>query len=167
MATLEGLSTSPFLRPLANWYLLCSSLCIPFFLSCHTASMLPNMQVQSFTSLAHTLQTFAVAAIFVAAGLYLQKTHFQSHIRKPPASHNATSTESHRKQYLKSAKRLYREGYEKFRDSVWCVTSADGIRQVVIGPSLLPGLGKLSSSKVSCVMIHNTRETISYLTSIL
>ena len=71
------------------------------------------MEVQTFTDLLHTLQTLAIAAFIVAASVYLQKIHFNSHIGKLPAFHNAISSETHRKQYLKSAKRMYKEGYEK------------------------------------------------------
>lgn len=37
----------------------------------------------------------------------------------------------------------------KFKDSVWRVTSADGVHQLVIGPGLLPELKKLPESVLS------------------
>lgn len=75
------------------------------------------MDVQTFTGLTHTLQTVAVAALLFAACVYLPKIDQNAHVAKLPAFHKAISSETHRKEYLKSAKRMYREGYEKVSSS--------------------------------------------------
>jgi hypothetical protein len=123
------------------------------------------MEIQTIAESTHALQVLAIAAILFAAYVSVQRIYLNSHIQRLPAFHNAISSEAHRKQYLKSAKRLYREGYEKvnanvvlssywtdelkFKNSVWRVTSADGFHQVVISPSLLPELRKLPESVLS------------------
>jgi hypothetical protein len=71
------------------------------------------MEVQTFTGLTHMLQTVAIAALVFAACVYLPKTHHSAQLAKLPAFHNAISSEKHRQEYLKSAKRMYKEGYEK------------------------------------------------------
>lgn len=71
------------------------------------------MEVQTFTGLTYTLQTVAIAALVFAACVYLPKINHRAQIAKLPAFHNAISSETHRKEYIKSAKRMYKEGYEK------------------------------------------------------
>src|ERR1700709_525384 len=71
------------------------------------------MEVQLFTGLTQTLQTVAIAALVFAACFYLQKIHHSAQIAKLPAFHNAISSETHRKEYLKSARSMYKEGCEK------------------------------------------------------
>jgi len=71
------------------------------------------MEIQTFTDLTHRLQLLAITALVIIACVYLSQIRYNSHIAKLPAFHNAISSETHRKQYLKSAKRMYKEGYEK------------------------------------------------------
>lgn len=73
------------------------------------------METQTLTNLTPTLQTLAAAVLVVAAYAFLQKIQHHLQIRRLPAFHNAISSEAHRKQYIKSAKSLYQEGYEKVK----------------------------------------------------
>lgn len=71
------------------------------------------MKLRVVTESTQSLQLLAIAALVFAAYVYVQRIYFNSHIGKLPAFHKAISSEAHRKQYLKSAKTLYQEGYEK------------------------------------------------------
>uniref|UniRef100_A0A093UP30 Ent-kaurene oxidase n=1 Tax=Talaromyces marneffei PM1 TaxID=1077442 RepID=A0A093UP30_TALMA len=134
-------------------------------LTSFSTATVPTMEIKTLTELTLAPQTVAIAVLVIVACAFFQKIHLEWQVRKLPAFHDAISSEAHRKQYIKSAKRLYREGYEKvnsdvvlsrlqltnskFKDSVWRVTSADGFHQVVVSPSLLPELRKIPDSVLS------------------
>lgn len=77
-----------------------------------------NMDFQLFTDVAHALQLLSFISLAAVLCIYLQTLHFHSQIRNLPAFHKGINSEAHRKEYLKSAKRLYREGYEKVKLNV-------------------------------------------------
>ena len=126
---------------------------------------LPSMKIKTLTELTLAPKTVAIAFLVIVACVFFQKIHLELQVRKLPAFHDEISSEAHRKQYIKSAKKLYREGYEKvnfdavlsrlqltnskFKDSVWRVTSADGFHQVVVSPRLLPELRIIPDSVLS------------------
>jgi hypothetical protein len=67
------------------------------------------MEFQTIAGLAHTLQTAAVAALIFAACTYIPRLRQRAQLAKLPT----ISSES----YLKSAKELYKEGYQKVSPS--------------------------------------------------
>lgn len=83
-----------------------------------STATLPSMKIKTLTELTLEPKTVAIAFLVIVACAFLQKIHLESQVRKLPAFHDAISSEAHRKQYIKSAKKLYREGYEKVHSDV-------------------------------------------------
>src|SRR5690242_38541 len=122
------------------------------------------MEIQ-YTSFAHTLQTAAIAALIFAACALLPKFNYRSQLAKLPVFGGSASGEKQRQAYLKSAKKMYLEGYEKvresltmhcqpltsrqFKDSAYRIASSDGEDNVVIPTSLLPELRTLPDDVLS------------------
>lgn len=75
------------------------------------------LEVQTFAGAAHTLQTAAIAALIFFACTYVPKVKQRMQLAKLPAFSSSLGGEKHRQGYLKSAKDLYSEGYQKVRFS--------------------------------------------------
>lgn len=81
------------------------------------------MEIQ-YTGLAHTLQTAAIAALIFAVCALLPKLNYKSQLARLPVFGGSAGGEKQRQAYLKSAKRMYSDGYEKVcRTMVDCVSS--------------------------------------------
>lgn len=106
------------------------------------------MDVQ-YLGLAHTLQTAAVAALIFAACALLPKLNYRSQLSKLPVFGAEASGEKQRQAYLQHAKKIYLEGYTKFKDSVYRIASSDGEDNIVVPTSLLPELRKLPDDVLS------------------
>ncbi|KAH6618782.1 cytochrome P450 monooxygenase-like protein [Boeremia exigua] len=106
------------------------------------------MELQ-YTGLAHTLQTAAIAALIFVVCAFLPKLNYKSQLAKLPIFGGSSSGEKQRQAYLSSAKKMYIEGYEKFKDSVYRIASSDGEDSVVVPTSLLPELRKLPDDVLS------------------
>ncbi|KAF9698203.1 hypothetical protein EKO04_003691 [Ascochyta lentis] len=106
------------------------------------------MEIQ-YTGLSHTLQTAAIAALIFAVCTLLPKLNYRSQLAKLPVFGGPASGEKQRQAYLTSAKKMYLDGYEKFKDSVYRVASSDGEDNVVVPVSLLPELRKLPDDVLS------------------
>ncbi|KAF2622679.1 cytochrome P450 monooxygenase-like protein, partial [Macroventuria anomochaeta] len=117
------------------------------FTNCHHTSS-TAMELQ-YTGLAHTIQTAAIAALLFAACALLPKLNYRSHLAKLPVFGGSASGEKQRQAYLNSAKKMYLDGYEKFKDSVYRIASSDGEDNVVIPLGLLPELRKLPDDVLS------------------
>lgn len=70
------------------------------------------MDVLTSSGFAHTLQTVAFATIIFAACVLLPKINYRTQLAKLPA-YGSPASEKQRQAYLKSAAKMYREGYEK------------------------------------------------------
>lgn len=118
----------------------------------NTTNNLPKSaatEFQIFGSLAHSLQTAALAAIIFAVCASLPKLKHKTQLSRLPNLGGSTSGEEHRKGYLQSARQMYSEGYKKFKDRLYLTTNSDGEKSVVVPLSLLPELRKLSDDVLS------------------
>lgn len=102
-----------------------------------------------YLGLAHTLQTAAIAALIFAACALLPKLNYRSQLSKLPVFGAEASGEKQRQVFLQHAKRIYREGYVKFKESVYRIASSDGEDNIVVPTSLLPELKKLPDDVLS------------------
>ncbi|KAH7012740.1 cytochrome P450 [Microdochium trichocladiopsis] len=70
------------------------------------------------------------------------------------------NTEKRRQAYLAGSRKLYNQGYKKFQDSVFRITTSRQADIVVVSPKFLPELKKLSDSIVSmAAAVDETMET--------
>ncbi|KAJ4355937.1 uncharacterized protein N0V89_003962 [Didymosphaeria variabile] len=106
------------------------------------------MGVESFQGLAHTVQTVAIAALIAVACYYFPKINLNAQLAKLPAF-GAESGEKQRTEFLKHGKDMYLQGYEKFKNQVFRMTTSDGAETLVISPQFLPELRKLPDTVVS------------------
>ncbi|KAJ4994467.1 cytochrome P450 [Stagonosporopsis vannaccii] len=117
------------------------------------------MEIQ-YTGVAHTLQTAAIAALIFAVCALLPKLNYRSQLAKLPVFGGPASGEKQRQAYLNSAKKIYLDGYEKFKDSVYRIASSDGEDNVVVPARLLPELRTLPDDVLSFPKaIDKTMET--------
>jgi hypothetical protein len=79
------------------------------------APILGALPIQTLAGMAHTLQTAAIAALIFAICAFLPKLKHRAQLAKLPVFEGSTGGEKHRQGYLKSAKDLYNEGYQKVR----------------------------------------------------
>ncbi|KAH7090346.1 ent-kaurene oxidase [Paraphoma chrysanthemicola] len=114
-----------------------------------TRPTLGIMEFQTFSGLAHTLQTAAVAALIFAVCACIPKLTYRAKLASLPTLGQSNSGEKHRQNYLSSAKSIYKEGYQKFKDCVFLVKTSDGEDCVVIPPALLQELRKLPDDVLS------------------
>lgn len=73
---------------------------------------------------AYTLQTLACTAIVLVLGFLLPKINYQVQLSKLPAMGGSGS--KHQNAYRESAAKMYKEGYKKFKDSVYRIATSDG-----------------------------------------
>ncbi|KAI0570397.1 CypX Cytochrome P450 [Pyrenophora tritici-repentis] len=107
------------------------------------------MDSQTIAQVTHTLQTVAIATLFLAICVYVPKLKLKAQLGSLPALNSGESREKHRKTYLTSAKKMYANGYAKFKDSVYRIAGEQGEDNIVIPPSLLPELRKLPDDVLS------------------
>ncbi|KAF2029035.1 cytochrome P450 monooxygenase-like protein [Setomelanomma holmii] len=107
-----------------------------------------GIELQTFAGLYHTLQTATVAALIFLVCASIPKLKHRAQLAKLPT----LGPDGGGKQgqgYLKSAKYVYSEGYQKFKNCVFRITTSDGEDNVVIPPILLPELRKLPDDVLS------------------
>lgn len=80
------------------------------------------MDLQYLTGASHTLQTLAFASIVVAILAFLPHINYNAHLRKLPAYKYEDGSKK-RTVYLKSAKKLYRDGYHQVRCAAYCAST--------------------------------------------
>ena len=71
------------------------------------------MELQALAGLSHTLQTAAVAVLIIAVYAYLPDLNYRTHLAKFPVFGGSSTGEKQRQTYLKSARKIYLEGYIK------------------------------------------------------
>ncbi|KAI4626023.1 uncharacterized protein J4E87_001498 [Alternaria ethzedia] len=106
------------------------------------------MDSQTMAQLTHTLQTVAIATLFFAVCAYVPKLKRKAQLGSLPVLGGETG-EKHRQAYLTSAKKMYEDGYAKFKDSVYRIVGEQGEDNIVIPSSLLPELRKLPDDVLS------------------
>jgi hypothetical protein len=71
------------------------------------------MELLTFARMAHTLQTAAIAALVFALFTYVPRIKQRIQLAKLPAFTASKDGDNHGKGYLKSAKDMYSEAYQK------------------------------------------------------
>ncbi|KAF2268140.1 cytochrome P450 monooxygenase-like protein [Lojkania enalia] len=104
------------------------------------------MELESLQGFAHTFQTAAVASLIFAACIFFSQFNLRFQMAKLPSfigTHG--SSEKQRQAYLTSAKHMYVDGYNQFKDSVYRMVRSSplALETVVIAPRFLPELRKL------------------------
>ncbi|EUC27053.1 hypothetical protein COCCADRAFT_10237 [Bipolaris zeicola 26-R-13] len=100
------------------------------------------MDPQTVELVVRTLQTTAIVSVIFAACAFIPRLHYRAQIKKLPALTLQGDTKA-RNDFIISAKKLYKEGYSKFRDSVFTLINESGKENFVIPPCFLPELRKL------------------------
>ncbi|KAF2830054.1 ent-kaurene oxidase [Ophiobolus disseminans] len=116
------------------------------FNTTNTTSELGVMEPQTLARLLHILQTATVAALIFAVCAYIPKLKHRAHLAKLPVFNSSTGGG---KGYIKSTKDLYSEGYRKFKDRAFLMTTLQGESSVVVPQALLPELRKLPDDVLS------------------
>lgn len=107
------------------------------------------MDSQTVAQLSHTLQTTAIAALIFAICALFPKLQRRVQLGKLPTLSGLQGGEKQRQEYIASAKKMYQDGYGKFKDSVYRLISEGGEDIVVVPLSLLPELRKLPDDVLS------------------
>ncbi|KAA8619294.1 CypX Cytochrome P450 [Pyrenophora tritici-repentis] len=112
-----------------------------------------TIDTQLLGTLSQSLSTAAIAAFIFAVFFYIPTIQRKIQLSKLPV-HNTSgkSGEKQRQEFLSSARKIYEEGYAKFKDRVYRVHTDDGRNTIVVPPSLLPELRKLPDDCLSFSM---------------
>ncbi|RYN54751.1 hypothetical protein AA0118_g9129 [Alternaria tenuissima] len=108
-----------------------------------------TMDLLNLTQLTHTLQTAAIAALIFAICAYVPKLKRKAQLGSIPTLGGLQGGEKQRQAYLASAKKMYEDGYTKFKDSIYRINGESGEDNVVVPLSLLPELRKLPDDVLS------------------
>ncbi|KAI4944783.1 hypothetical protein J4E91_008470 [Alternaria rosae] len=119
------------------------------------------MDSKTMAQLTHTLQTVAIATLFFAVCAYIPKLKRKAQLGSLPVL-GGESGEKHRQAYLTSAKKMYEDGYAKFKDSVYRIVGEQGEDNIVIPSSLLPELRKLPDDVLSFPAAVKTLMEVKY-----
>ncbi|KAH3945336.1 hypothetical protein HBH53_144480 [Parastagonospora nodorum] len=110
-----------------------------------------TMDVEKLAGLAYTFQTITIASLVFVVLTYAPKLMRRLQLAKLPSMPG--------KDYATSARKLYKEGHQKFKDTVYFMSS-DGEHSVVVPPHFLPELRKLPDDVLSfAAAIDNVMET--------
>jgi hypothetical protein len=71
------------------------------------------MEAHSFSASSHTLQTVVFTTLIIAACLIFPKLNYWTHLSKLPTLGSVSSGTKQHQAYLRAAKKLYKEGYDK------------------------------------------------------
>ncbi|KAF2748979.1 ent-kaurene oxidase [Sporormia fimetaria CBS 119925] len=107
------------------------------------------METQHLVGVGHTLQTLAFAAIIFAGLWILPRLNLEAQIRRLPAYIYEGDKQSKRSTYETSAKKLYADGYQKFKDRVWRISGTEKLDTIVIPAKFLPEVRTLPDSVLS------------------
>ncbi|KAH7371360.1 ent-kaurene oxidase [Pyrenochaeta sp. MPI-SDFR-AT-0127] len=107
-----------------------------------TMPELTILKPQTITGFSQTLQTFAVATLILSLCSYIPKLRYKAQLAKIPIVGDANMQSM-------TIKKLYSEGYEKFKDSAFRVVTVDGDDNVIVPARFLPELRKLPDNVLS------------------
>jgi hypothetical protein len=107
------------------------------------------METQLFAVQAPTTQALILASVVFAILVYLPSLDQRLKLAKLPLFGSHSSGEKQRQFFLTSAEKIYTDGYRKFRDTVYRITSWDDSAVIVVPPSMLPELRKLPDDVLS------------------
>ncbi|OGM49897.1 hypothetical protein ABOM_001529, partial [Aspergillus bombycis] len=108
-----------------------------------------TMDGQYISEISHNVQTATWAVVVFAAFVLISRVHYQAQLAKLPAFEIGKGNEKWRRTYLESARKLYQEGYKKFKDQVWIMPTSDGRKNAVVPGQLLSELSKLPETVLS------------------
>ncbi|KAL2858585.1 cytochrome P450 [Aspergillus pseudoustus] len=95
------------------------------------------------------MQVTTLVALTFAARIFINWARRSLQLKKLPALNLEATRENWRNTYLQSARKLYHDGYKKYKDQVWLMATSDGRQNVVVPPQYLPELSKLPESILS------------------
>ncbi|EUC32269.1 hypothetical protein COCCADRAFT_6006 [Bipolaris zeicola 26-R-13] len=100
------------------------------------------MNIQLPSNWAHTAQTFAVASIIVAFVSLIPKIEHRLRLSKIPKLVALTDGLPEHTFFAQYATKLYRQGYEKFKDSIYRVLITGELECILLPTKFLPELRK-------------------------
>ncbi|EIT73590.1 hypothetical protein Ao3042_10466 [Aspergillus oryzae 3.042] len=109
------------------------------------------MEVQYILEILHNLEAAIWAVLIFIAFVLISQAHYKAQLAKLPTFNIDEGNEKWRRTYLKSARRLYQEGYKKvsFKNQAWIMPTSDGRKNVVVPGQLLSELSKLPETVLS------------------
>ncbi|KAB8207568.1 cytochrome P450 [Aspergillus parasiticus] len=107
------------------------------------------MEVQCILEILHNLETAIWAVLIFIAFALISHAHYKAQLAKLPTFDIDEGNEKWRRTYLESARRLYQEGYKKFKEQAWIMPTSDGRKTVVVPARLLSELSKLPETVLS------------------
>ncbi|QRD93057.1 cytochrome P450 [Aspergillus flavus] len=109
------------------------------------------MEVQYILEILHNLEAAIWAVLIFIAFVLISQAHYKAQLAKLPTFDIDEGNEKWRRTYLKSARRLYQEGYKKvsFKNQAWIMPTSDGRKTVVVPGQLLSELSKLPETVLS------------------
>nr|QEG13904.1 steroid 14alpha-hydroxylase [Curvularia lunata]QEG13905.1 steroid 14alpha-hydroxylase [Curvularia lunata]UXP88658.1 steroid 14alpha-hydroxylase [Curvularia lunata] len=106
------------------------------------------MDPQTVGLVVRALQTTAIAAVLLAVWTYVPKLQLNAQLRKLPSLTPEGTTKA-RDKFMASARKLYQDGYHKFRDSAYTLINENGNANVIVPPQFLPELRQLPDDVLS------------------
>nr|QRG28988.1 cytochrome P450 steroid hydroxylase [Curvularia lunata] len=129
------------------------------------------MDPQTVELVLRALQTTAIAAVLFVAWTYIPKLQYKAHLKKLPSLTPEGSVKA-RANFMASAKKMYQDGYEKFKDSAYVLINENGKENVIVPTRFLPELRKLPDNILSFpeaitedMEVKYTRLTVEHHTS--
>ncbi|KAF2017328.1 cytochrome P450 monooxygenase-like protein [Aaosphaeria arxii CBS 175.79] len=107
------------------------------------------MILQELSGNSHILQTAFAAAGLFALLTFISHLNHRAKIANLPSFGGGDSREKSRNAYLQSAKKLYIDGYKKFKGQVYRMMTSDDEVSIVVPPRFLPELRKLPDDILS------------------
>ncbi|PVH90932.1 ent-kaurene oxidase [Periconia macrospinosa] len=107
------------------------------------------METQLFAIPTYTAQTFVFASVVFAIFACLPVLDYRIKLSKLPVIGVHSSGEKQRQFFLTSAKKIYTDGYRKFKHTVFRIASWDDDDVVIVPPSMLSELRKLPDDVLS------------------
>lgn len=98
--------------------------------------------------LSQTLQTAAIASLVFAILVLIPQISFAKSLRNFPA-YEYDDRSKKRSTYFSQGKRLYQEGYAKFKEQAWRMTTSEGEDNILIPPKLMTEVKKLPDDVLS------------------
>ncbi|KAE8420399.1 hypothetical protein BDV36DRAFT_293287 [Aspergillus pseudocaelatus] len=86
------------------------------------------MEDQYILGLLHNLETATWAVLAFTTFVLISQVHYRTKLAELPTFEIDGGNEKWGRTYLESARKLYEEGYKKFKDQAWVMPTSDGTR---------------------------------------
>ncbi|KAJ5350813.1 hypothetical protein N7541_008540 [Penicillium brevicompactum] len=101
------------------------------------------------SGIVRALQTTALVAVVFGSFVFISWLNHKIQLGKLPVIDVHAGGDEWRKTYLQSARKLYRDGYQMFKDQAWVMPTSDDRKNVVVSARFLPELSKLPETVLS------------------